>query len=408
MNTDIAAPVGSLAAVRCSPQPHQPASRARLAASTLFLVDGMTFGTWAALIPSFQQKFALSEGKLSWVLLGLVIGALCSMPLAGRLIARWGSRRVGYVSAVFFVGSLPLLGLAPNYELLIAAAVLFGAWKGALDVSVNAQGVTVEKAAHKPIFSSFQAFWSLGGLSAAFLLSIALNHGYSPTVLMGGMAVLLLAMVVSTFGKLLPETPEPVAEQSATANAAPRKTTLLFLGGLAFLALFSEGVLLDWSAVYARSVVQVSVAQAPIAFAVFALCMAAGRFLGDALIVKFGPEGVLRISGAFMTLGIALAVFLPSWTAVLAGFAIVGFGLANLVPVIFGAAGRLKGMGGAGPAIATVTTMGYLGFLSGPPVIGLIAAHAGLPVAFGTVVIFGVILATLGVVVLRGVSADEK
>ncbi len=389
-----------------SPRTANPAGRARLATSALFLVDGMTFGTWAALIPAFQQKFGLAAGQLSAVLFGLVLGALISMPLAGRLIARWGSRRVAFPAALGFTGTLPLLALAPTPELLIAAATLFGAWKGALDVAVNSQGITVENAVGKPIISSFQGFWSLGGLSAAFFLSLAMHQGFSANTLMVVMAAVLFGIVVSTFGSFLPDAGRAKAVSRASAFTLP-SGRLLRLGALAFLALFSEGVLLDWSAVYARTVANVPVAVAPMAFAAFALCMAAGRFLGDMLIARFGPVATLRASGGLMALGIALAVAVPSWPTVFTGFAMVGLGIANLVPVIFGAAGRVDERG-AGPSLATVTTLGYLGFLSGPPVIGLLAAVAGLPAAFASVILFGGVIATLGVAAVRSVQTSTR
>jgi MFS family permease len=370
---------------------------ARRATSTLFLVDGMTFGTWAALIPSFQQKFNLSEGRLSWVLLGLVVGALISMPVTGRVIVGRGSRSIAFPAALAFCSALSLMALAPSYATLIAAAFLFGALKGTVDVSINAQAITVENAIGKPIMSSFQAFWSFGGLAAAFLLSTAMNHGFPATHLMLAMAAFLLVLTLSTSGRLLPDRSNP-RDQSRGFSWPDSK--LLRLGGLAFLALFSEGVLLDWSAVYARSVANVSVAVAPIAFAAFALSMAAGRFAGDHVVARFGPTGVLRFSGALMALGVGIAVLVPAWPAVLIGFTTVGFGIANLVPILFGAAGRAH-QGGAGPGLATVTTLGYFGFLSGPPVIGALAASAGLPVAFVTVVAFGTIIATLGASVIR-------
>lgn len=384
---------------RCFPRSRQPTRAARVATSTLFLVDGMTFGVWAALIPSFQQRLGLSTGELSGVLFALVVGALVSMPVAGRLIAARGSRRVAFPAALGFCATLPLLALAPNWAALVVAAALFGMWKGALDVSVNAQGITVENAAGRPIFSSFQGFWSLGGLTAAFLLSFALGHGLSAPALMIAMATLLFATALSTFGRLLPDaTPTAPAPRGWTFRRPSNR--LLGLGGLAFLALFSEGVLLDWSAVYAHDIVKVPMALAPIAFAVYALCMAGGRFLGDQLISRLGPGATLRISGILMTAGIALAIMIPTWGFVLAGFAMVGFGIANLVPVIFGAAGRIDARG-AGPSLATVTSLGYFGFLSGPPVIGMIAAFSGLPAAFGMVVVFGLVLATLGVAVVH-------
>jgi MFS family permease len=396
VNQDIATQRGLLTGERCSLQSGAIGS-ARRATSTLFVVDGMTFGTWAALIPSFQQRFGLSDGQLSWVLFGLVLGALISMPLTGQLIARWGSRAIALPAALTFCATLTVLALAPNYATLIAAAVLFGAVKGAVDVSINAQAITVENAIEKPIISSFQAFWSLGGLGAAFLLSIAMNHGFPATLLMLAMAVFLLLLTLSAFDRLLSDR-SPLKNEPRGFSWPDSK--LLRLGGLAFLALFSEGVLLDWSAVYAHSVVNVSVAVAPMAFAAFALSMAAGRFVGDLLIARFGPIVVLRVSGALMALGVGVAVLIPTWPAVLMGFTTVGFGIANLVPILFGVAGRMH-EDGAGPGLATVTTLGYFGFLSGPPVIGALAAFAGLPLAFGMVVVFGTIIATLGVSVVR-------
>jgi MFS family permease len=392
---DIATQVGPLDE-RCSLQ-SGTVGGARLATSTLFLVDGMTFGTWAALIPSFQQKFSLSAGQLSWVLFGMVLGALISMPLTGQIVARRGSRSVAFRAALAFFAVLPLLALAPSYAILIATVILFGGMKGALDVSINAQAITVENAMQRPIMSSFQAFWSLGGLGAAFLLSVAMDHGFSATFLMLAMAVFLLLLTLSASGRLLPDR-SPRTSESRGFSWPDSK--LLRVGGLAFLALFSEGVLLDWSAVYASNVANVSVAAAPLAFGAFALCMAAGRFVGDLLIARFGPIVVLRASGTLMALGVGIAVLIPSWPVVLIGFSTVGFGTANLVPILFGVAGRVH-ENGAGPGLATVTTLGWFGFLSGPPVIGALTAFAGLQLAFMTVVVFGTIIATLGVWIVR-------
>ena len=150
---------------------------ARTSTSLLFLADGMTFGTWAALIPSFQQKFQLSPVKLGVVLLGLIAGAMVSMPLTGRLIGRWGSHRVASSASVGFAATLLLLAFAPSYFTLILAASLFGVWKGALDVSINSQAITVENAIRQPINGNFQGWWSVGGLSAASLLSLLMREG---------------------------------------------------------------------------------------------------------------------------------------------------------------------------------------------------------------------------------------
>lgn len=394
MNSDLAAPPTFLD--RSSRQ-SRSAGRARRATATLFLVDGMTFGTWAALVPYFQERFGLSDGQLSWVLFGLVLGAMISMPATGHIIAQRGSRAIAFPAVLGFCTALALPALAPNYATLIAAAVFFGAVKGAVDVSINAQAITVENEVERPIMSSFQAFWSLGGLGAAFLLSLAMNHGMPATFLMLAMGALLFLLTLSTFGCLLPDA---LTRAAKPAGFSWPDSKLVRLGSLAFLALFSEGVLLDWSAVYARSVTGASVATAPIAFAAFALSMAGGRFLGDMLVARLGPVLMLRISGALMAAGVAAAVIVQTWPAAILGFATVGFGIANLVPILFGAAGRTH-ENGAGPGLATVTTLGYFGFLSGPPFISVLAAVAGLPFAFVTVIAFGAIIATLGVSVIR-------
>lgn len=390
--------------IDCDPRLQKPhlASEARLrqarkAASILFLVDGLTFGTWAALIPSFKQAFSLNEGGLSWVLFALVGGAMVSMPVAGRLIGRWGSHRLCNPAAVVFSATLLALAWAPSYGTLVVAAFCFGVWKGALDVSVNAQAIVVENAMRKPIMSSFQAFWSLGGLVAACLLSLLLHQGIAYSLLMTGMSVVLLALGVWTMGKLLPDARRAHGVESIHGKApgSPR-VRLLLLGGLAFLALFSEGVMLDWSAVYAGTVSGMAVSTAPLAFAVYALCMASGRFLGDIVTARVGNVATLRTSGLVTAGGIALAVIGQSWPFALAGFALVGLGVANMVPVIFGAAGRIEGQE-PGTSLATVTTAGYFGFLAGPPVVGFVAAHIGLPAAFCGVIVFGIAIATLGI-----------
>ncbi len=403
MENEIASPSGLLTGEGDSPRV-TTAGRSRFATSTLFLVDGMTFGTWAALIPSFQQRFNLTAGQLSWVLFGLILGAMVSMPLSGQISARYGSHRLAFPAALAFSLSLIALALAPSYGALIAAAVLFGALKGALDIAVNAQAITAENAYGRPIMSSFQAFWSLGGLTAAFFISMAMNSGYSATFLILLMSGILFLLGLSSYGGLLPDGSDKIKEKRRFTIPDSK---LLRLGGLAFLALFCEGVLLDWSAVYAHKVAGVSVAVAPIAFAAFALCMAGGRFSGDFLIMRFGSVNTMRISGLLMALGIAVAVIFQSWAAVLVGFATVGFGVANLVPILFGAAGRVDEKN-AGPGLATVTTLGYLGFLSGPPMIGALAAYAGLPIAFIMVIIFGTVIATFGITVVRPLLNKTK
>ncbi len=360
----------------------------------LFLVDGTVFGTWAALIPSFQDRFVLSAGQLSWALVGIVIGAMVSMPVAGQLTFGLGSKRICVAAGLAFPGCLLALMLAPNFGFLIAAATLFGVCKGLMDISINAQGIAVENALGKPVISSFNGFWSFGGLAAAAAVSFALHRGLKVPLLIGSIAVLLMTMTATVQKYLLHE--ERVTDASERpAPWAPPNKRLLWLAAMAFLALFSEGVLLDWSAVYAHTVSHVSLATAPVAFAAFSICMAVGRFTGDLFTAKWGTLASLRLSAALMISGMTVAILWQTWIATLSGFMVVGFGIANLVPIIFRAAGQAHELG-AGPGVAVVSTLGYTGFLCGPPVVGVIAAFAGLPAAFCLVIVFGFVLAVVG------------
>lgn len=365
---------------------------ARLAASIYFLADGMIFGTWATLIPSFKSKFGLSEGDLSLALLGMVFGAIISMPLAGQLIAKYGSRsNLNYLAPGFCL-ALALLALAPNFTTFIFAAVLFGAFKGAFDVSINSQGIAIENAGTKPIIATFQALWSIGGLAAALVVGLLVKMEIAPLIIALSVATALGAIVVIFSRNLL------------TGDASTAKSTggfkfpngkLLRIGLLAGMALFAEGVMIDWSAVYSRSVAGAAPWLAPIAYGVFSCCMGGGRLSGDYLIARFGPPAILRLSGILTTIGLIIIVSIHYWPATFIGLAFAGFGISNLVPILFGAGGRAH-EGGVGKGIATVSMLGYFGFLAGPPLIGGLSHFIGLPGAFMLVVLFSAFITFFG------------
>lgn len=375
-------------------------ARSRLAASLLFLVDGIGFGTWAALIPSIKQRFALDESGLSIVLLAIVAGALISMSLVGRALARRGSRAMLAWLAPGYGVALALLVMAPGFGWLLAAGAVFGAFKGALDVSVNAQAITIENSMRRPIMSTFQALWSLGGLVAALLVGLALRQGISAT---GIGLIIATGLVGIALGSI-----SPLAGGDATRVERKRGFSLpngrlLKIGALAFLALFAEGVMLDWSAVYARSVAGAEAWLAPLAFGVFSLSMAIGRFLGDRVTARHGGPAVMRASGVLAFIGMLLIVLIKVWPVTFLGLAFMGIGVANLVPVLLGAAGRAHEESVA-QGVATVSVIGYFGFLAGPPAIGGLSHWIGLPGAFAVVLVFALLLAGPGPSVLRSAS----
>jgi len=359
----------------------------------LFLVDGAGFGTWAALLASLQRRLALDEARLSVALGVLVVGALFGMPLAGWTNERFGSRAVLRALAPAFCVALVGPALAPTYGLVVLFAFVFGALKGALDVTINAQAIVVQAAMGRAILSSLHALWSLGGLGLAALATAALQRGLDAGHLTALVSLVLLVVAASATRGLL----DSPSSQAPTRRAAIDPIALR-LGGLAFLALFAEGTLMDWSAVFASRVVGVSEAIAPIAYGVFCGTMAAGRLLGDRVIEAVGPKHVLRIGAALTALGLTLIASSVSWPLNLIGTSLAGLGLSNLVPVLFGATAHLGSA--SGRAIATVSTIGYLGFLAGPPTIGGIGHAVGLPSAFMLVAGLALLLLLVGPLLL--------
>jgi len=357
--------------------------RSRLAVGAVFFANGAGFASWVPHIPMVQAALGLSPSVLGAALLAMGGGALVGIPLSGRATARLGSRRVVAVTAAGFFATLPLPLVAPSLATFVAALFVLGCSNGALDVSMNAQAAAVERRWPRPIMSSFHAMWSLGGLVGAGVAAIALEAGVAPRLHLVVATLVLGASAAAALGSLLP----PAADTAAAEPHFARPTrAVLGLGLVAFLGLLTEGAMGDWSAVYLHHTLGATSAVAALGFAAFSLTMAAGRFAGDALVARLGDAEVVRrfTGGAALVLGLALAVGTP-WAAI-AGFAAVGFGVANLIPIVFRAASRLRGVAPS-EGIAAVGTFGYVGFLSGPPLIGFAAEWLGLPVALGLVVV---------------------
>jgi MFS family permease len=359
---------------------------ARAATYAIFFGDGLGFGVWAGHIPVFKQKFHLSDAQLSIALFVIALGAIFAMPIVGHTVKRFGSRTLSGLCAMLYAIVLPCLAIAPSYPLFFLGTALFGACKGSLDVSINAQAVGVESAYGRPIMSSFQAAWSVGGLAGAALAGAALRSGFIPEANLVAAGAFILVIALLSVRYLIRET--------AAGEAAPfvwPDKALLRVAALTFLALFSEGTMADWSGVYLRTIIGVPVSTAALGYAFYSLAMAGGRFLGDSLLPALGAILLLRLSGLLTAAGLALALLTRKPEIVILGFILVGFGLSNLVPILFGAAGRHEA--GVGPGIAAVTTIGYFGFLVGPPLIGSLASLVSLPAALSLVVLFGLTIA---------------
>lgn len=362
--------------------PRQITKSARLAVSMMFLVNGTGFATWVPHIPFVQEKFSLSESALGFCLLSIAAGALVSMPVTGLLISKYGSKSILKIISVVYCLVLPTMIAAPTLPLFVLALFLFGASNGVMDVSMNAHGVLVEKRLGKSVMSSFHGLFSLGGLAGASIAGLMLSAGLAPAMHTLIMSAILLILALSVISRLLPKEAEITGEHTSQEPVFVKPTgPLLGLGLMAFFILMVEGAMGDWTAIYIEDIPGTTEALAAAGFAAFSLTMAIGRLTGDYLIHRTGKITIVRYGILLSAAGLLLASLTTSaWLAII-GFALVGLGLSNVTPILFGAGGKVEGID-AGKGIAAVTTSGYTGFLVGPPLIGFIADFTSLSVSF--------------------------
>ena len=373
--------------------------RARVAVVTIFFLNGFGFASWVVRIPAIQAKLGLSEGLLGLALLGIAVGGLASMSVAGWLSARFGSRPVVGVTAALAASTLVLPSLASSLVFLMLALLLYGAGHGALDVSMNSQASLVEKEYRRPIMSSFHAAFSFGGLAGAATGGLLASLGVGVAVHLSTITVVTLAALVPAYRALLPASAD-VAEGPAFARPT---WALAGLGIIAFCVLLGEGAMADWSAVYLEGTLGTGPGLAAAGYAAFSLMMGLGRLVGDRLIERFGVSRVVRAAATLAAVGLGTSLLVGEPVVALAGFGAVGAGFSVVFPAALSAAGRTGEMS-AGPAIAAVSTVGYFGFLSGPPAIGFAAEAVGLGGALGLIVVSS----TMIVVLARTVGAAGK
>lgn len=376
-------PVAPRAVARPKPRPTPPRvpTASRLAVAALFFINGALIGSWVARIPAIKAGLGLNDGVFGLALLAMAGGALVAMPLAGGFSARFGSHLVTRTLVLVYAALLPALALAPSLWLLLAVLFVFGVGHGGLDVGMNAQAVAVQRRYPGSIMSSFHALFSTGGLVGAALGGWLASQELPPWMHFALMSGLLGGLALFTFPHLLDDRHDSHDPDDAPANRHPLfvlpTRALAVLGVLAFCAMVGEGAMADWSAIYLRRVLQTTEGMAAAGYAAFSITMALTRFSGDWLATRLGPTTLVRLGGALAVTGFALALFVPSALAAMLGFACVGAGFATVVPMVFSAAGRTPGIS-AGLALSSVTTLGYLGFLLGPPIIGFAAEMMGL------------------------------
>ncbi|EJF73283.1 hypothetical protein A462_03904 [Pseudomonas sp. Ag1] len=347
-----------------------PCSTPHMSAYRLtFLLSGLCMGAWAPLVPYARSRAGVDDGALGILLLCLGLGSLVMMPLAGILNARKGCRFTMHIGIALVFLTLPLLATTHSFLGLMFALTVFGAGCGAVDVTMNVQGVMVERATGRSLMSGFHGLFSLGTIVSAAGITALLWLGATPLLASSAVMAALAAFVLSYGRQMLGRS----GEEGSPIFVRPTRKVLV-LGVLCLFAFLAEGAILDWSAVFLTQVRDVEPSIAGLGYACFAVMMALGRLSGDRILLRLGARLVLVGGGLIVILGFLTVVLATNWQVNLVGFAVIGIGLANIAPVYLSLAGAQKTMPGE-LAIAAATSLGYLGILMGPAVIGLFA-HA--------------------------------
>lgn len=342
----------------------------------LFLLTGFSAAAWASLVPVAKAATGVNEGELGLVLLCLGIGSLLAMPVSGVVSTRHGCRKVLMVCGVALCACLPLLASVQNVFTLAAALFFFGAMIGTFDCVMNIQAVIVERDSKRPLMSGFHGFYSLGGLLGAATTSAIMDLGVSPFATVSAIALAGVLLLMGIRRHVL-----PYGNPAEGPPFALPRGEVLFLGMLCMTVFLVEGSMMDWSAVMLTENHGMPVAQAGYGFAAFSLTMTFGRLTGDRIVARVGRRSVVTVGGLLAMGGILLATLVPLWQAALLGYAMVGLGCSNIVPVLFTAVGRQTSMPQS-VAVPAMSTLGYAGVLAGPAAIGFIAHHSSLPMAF--------------------------
>ena len=367
-------------------------NRIRIAVGMFYFGMGLSFATWASRIPDIKTALHLTEGDLGSILFALPVGQLIIMPFSGKMVTKFGSHRVLIISLFMYVLSLVSIGLATTALQLSATLFIFGVFGNLSNIAVNTQGVYTEVLFRKNIMSSFHGMWSFAGFTGALvglgMLALHLTP-YQHFLIVAGVVLL---MVGFNFKFLVKAKEKIKVKPEGKKLFTKPDSTLIWLGVIGFCSMASEGVMFDWSGVYFKDIVKAPGPLVILGYASFMIMMASGRFVGDRFINKFGRERIMQISAVMISVGLFTAVFLPYLIPCTLAFMLVGLGVATIVPTVYSLAGKNPTVP-PGEALTIVSSISFLGFLMGPPVIGHIAQTFGLQFSFAFIGIFGILIA---------------
>jgi fucose permease len=378
----------------------------RWALTGVFVVNGAAIGAWVAQIPWVQERFDLSKSAMGLVIVGMAIAVILALPIAGQAIVRHGSEKIVWIGGIAMALAVNLPVLAPHPILVAVALFVLGASSATQDVAMNSHGVKVEKDVRRPIMSSLHAGWAFGGMTGAGFAAACSGLGLDPRVTVAITSALLLALLFASASR--------IGHGSAAAGEETPGFTLpsrgvVLLAILCLLLMVTEGAMADWGGLYLRQDLGASAAIAALAYSFFTAGMTVGRVLGDWINHRIGAVSLLRWGALFTGIPLAALLLVGQPAVALAGLFLVGLGVANGVPLMFSAAGRQPDTP-PGPGIAAVSSMGSLGFLAGPPVIGFLADAVSLPWALSTLILGAAVVFALARRATGGAQAapDEE
>jgi MFS family permease len=368
--------------------------RVRVATSLFFFGMGFCFATWASRIPDIKSMLHLSEAGLGTLLFALPIGQLVGMPFLGKIVTKFGSRNTSIIGLLLYAFSLILLGLATIKWALAIGLFVFGFFANFCGIAINTQGVYTQQLFDKPIIGSFHGSWSLAGFCGALMSLLMLALQFNPFQHFFIAFILVALIVLFNYKFIIVAKVKKQEEHSNYSFFKNPDTTLIWLGIICFCCMASEGIMFDWSGVYFKEIVKAPGALVVLGYTTFMISMASGRFLSDILVHKYGNKKVLLISGIVISTGLYSAVLFPYLIPCTIAFMVVGFGVSNVVPIIFNVAGNNAKVP-TGIALTIVSSISFCGFLIGPPLIGFIAEMTNLKYSFAIIGVFGVFITVL-------------
>lgn len=378
----------------------------KIATALCFFSLGFSTAAWAPLIPYAQQRLLLNHADFGLLLLCAGIGSMLAMPIAGRLANTLGCRAVLAVILTAFLFILPALAYSPNHLMMAISLCFFGASAGALGVTINIQAAQIEKKLGKSLMSGFHGVCSLGGLAGVLGMTMLMGFGLAPFTGAVIVSVILLIIAFIAVPLSLGAEPKTTAEENTASEQSVKKAAptwaILGIGLICFMAFLSEGAAMDWSGIYLTSQFSLPAAQTGLAYSFFAALMVLGRFSGHLIIQQFGEKNTILMSALLAATGLLIVVFAPVWQVVLLGYAVLGLGSANIVPLMFSRAGRQKTLA-SHVALSYVSVFAYTGSLIGPALVGFGSEIMGLSLVFSVIAI-----GLFSIVILNHLTAGQQ